>query len=68
MIKAKAKSGKEVHSDFIEVKIKRPNDKSFTCYFPSLKDVKNFQDMMKTIITNAKREALKPSKCEDNTK
>jgi len=41
----------------IRMKIDRPGGKGFTCYFPTLKDAKNFQILMQTIVTNVKREA-----------
>lgn len=40
----------------IPVTISGPNDKSFTAYFKTVRDVENFQDLIKTIIANAKKE------------
>lgn len=38
----------------IRMKVTRPDDKSFTCFFPTQKDLENFKDYIETVIENAK--------------
>jgi hypothetical protein len=40
----------------IKMTINRPDDKSFTAVFPTIKDIKNFQHMLETIVANVKKE------------
>lgn len=46
----------------IKMTITRPNNKSFTAYFSTKKDLTNFQDFIETIIENAQKEVMKNEK------
>ena len=39
----------------IKMTVKRPEGKGFTAYFETVKDVRNFNDLIETIIRNAKK-------------
>jgi len=39
----------------LQLKVKRSGNKSFNCYFSSLEHLKNFKDMIETLIENAKK-------------
>jgi len=39
----------------ISMEVKRPNNKGFFCYFKNVQHLKNFIDMIQTIIENAKK-------------
>ena len=45
----------------IKMKVQLPGDKGFTCYFPTLRDVKNFVEMVKDISGVATTESAKSS-------
>lgn len=42
----------------IELDLKRPDGKGFKAYFKTVQDVKNFEDLIKTITENAKKQGF----------
>jgi len=42
----------------ISMEVKRPNNKGFVCYFESIKHLKNYAEMIETIIENARKNPL----------